>query len=440
MEKFTKVRNIRAIQDGVTLCALISYFHPEIYDFSTIIKENKAQNNKNAFTILSNNLSIPVLFDFSDFIDSKTSERALIFFMGFCIQYLLDEQFKDQNSCSEVDNDLHQMKNKIQLLERKMDNLASNSQRLSRGFELVLSSTSVETTIQHQKSINIDEMEMQNHVIELELRIGNLMSIIHSQKATLSELNEKQKKIDNILNDPPPIENLDNLHVRKLYSQLQQQNETLRESNASLEEKNNFLISNPTTFDTQESKYVHPPLSSSSRTRSASNVNVIRSGRKRVDTIMKTGSSTIQGFLSQTLSIDKAKRKNNEIDDNDLSNEEIILEDINTISEENKSDTSNSSSEKSASVVELLNSNFSQSDSSLLDHLEKISNKDDTNALSRKVSTEVHAVNERPSASTIVENRLQEIVKDDPDKIKRLESSDTWDLLDSMLSEYGIED
>ena len=86
--KSFRLKNIRSIQDGISLFIIISHFEPEKVDFSSINKDNRAQNMRNGYTMLINDLEVPPLLEFSDTIDTKISERALTFFVIWSVTFL----------------------------------------------------------------------------------------------------------------------------------------------------------------------------------------------------------------------------------------------------------------------------------------------------------------------------------------------------------------
>ena len=160
------------LQDGATLCALVAHLAPDQLDFSTILRDNRAQNMRTAYTILTNQIGTPSLLDFSDLIDQKTSERALIFFVGQAI--LSAQQLKNANAAGgsqASDLEVTHLKSKVQILERKLENLTSTAQRLAAGFSMVMSSSeSMEESAHHTARTKGSEME--ETILRLEKKIN----------------------------------------------------------------------------------------------------------------------------------------------------------------------------------------------------------------------------------------------------------------------------
>lgn len=300
-------------------------------EFSTINKDNKAQNNRIAYTKLTEELGIPAIFEFSDLIESKTSERALMFFVGHCINVLQSEKASEGQSSEMIGSELNHIKNSVLIMEKRLDTLSSTAQRLSSGIELVLSSSNAAESTSFQTSLMKDQ-ELQNHVINLELKIGKLMAFIHAQDAQIDELIKKQNNFDDIINFNSPHEDeLDEETIRINYPKLVQQNNYLRNCNDMLSEQNKLLQaeaflrnsqpsdSNQNTKRTKSSTNENTNSTPSSNNSSSSNSSTSSNTKRKETTGQKkkkkpTGTlrrkTAIQDFISRT-----SKRKSNCPDD-----------------------------------------------------------------------------------------------------------------------------
>jgi len=310
LEKYIKIKNLRAIQDGVTLCALVFHYHPELLDFSSLVKENKAQNNRNAFTFLVTNLKIPALIDFSDLIDVKTSDRALMFFTAHCIHFLQNESKEEEqfHSCTTEDYELLHLRRKMQIIEKRIELLSGKSEKLANNLDTVVSSATAAENKSFQSSME-KEMEVQNHIIHLEMKIGKMMALVHEQASQINELLEKQDDFDKIWQEQvKSSEALDEATLREKYALLLLENRSLREHNDRLLKQHSEMQLTPSekkrtrsdaALKTRRTESNPPKANPPPRRSKTTKSNTIHPARKK-----KTGASIAQssiGFLAHTL-------------------------------------------------------------------------------------------------------------------------------------------
>ena len=235
-----RVKNIRAVQDGVTLCSIISHFEPSLLDLGSINRDNRAQNMRNAYSMLTDRLQVPSILDFSDLIDSRTSDRVLMFFTAMAVTYLQRSHLQSSDSKGN-DEEISHVKSKVQVIERKLDHLNATAQRLSSGFSLVVAS-GVNMEAKAYRSAYMREAELENHVTNLELKIEKLNSALCEQQNAVEKLLLQQDSFDKIIHaEPNDIDKIDDATLRESYIVLLEQNRHLKHQNKQLVLENEAL-------------------------------------------------------------------------------------------------------------------------------------------------------------------------------------------------------